>query len=556
MITEDMCEMVNKCTVEWSDNNRNMNQDIRFDNKFINGCSEQEVSPELFVGAFGTYSRHNLQVFSGRFAQFLISHGVKAGENVGIIAYDSVQMAEAFWGIYRIGAVSVVISTLLREEQVYQLLLQTGIRVVLVSGAIWRQLVSNKLSELFTFVVLDEEAEAGALERSTVFWSTEREKPALPLLPCPVTRDAAGMIFFTSGSTGQSKAVICPRKLIANSEKMFNHDVLHLGKDDLVYSTSKMFVMYGMSNTNYGTVTSGARAVMDYRFSTVEVILENIEKYRPTVLFSIPTVYERIMNYCRAHDVRPDLSSLRICVSGGEPLGRSVGERWKNTFGVEILEGIGGTEAGHFYITNRLDDIVYGSVGYPLEGCRVRLANPETESDGSQMGVLEVSSDNVSLGYFRSEVETAMKFRDGWYNTGDVLRVDTKGRYWFLGRSDDLLKISGIWISPFLVEERLKNCTLVDRAFVSYLGKDNEPKKMCCIMVPNEKACQGLGEEEICRRTHNEIRHQLESVKCPRAYVLVPEIPATGNGKTNRKRLWQFINENETIQSRIIYVKK
>ncbi len=514
----------------------------------------QDSTKPVFIGSFGEYTRGDLYKYSKRFAALLEQIGVTVGENVGLMAYDSIEMIEAFWGTFHYGAVSVVLSTLLKDEEIFALLDQTNVKTVAISQSIYQRIQAHPKFAQYQYILLD--AESDFNDASSYCWNSLRKHDCIcPPIP-KLDNEKSAFIFFTSGTTGQSKAVICKRSLIENSEKMFNSAILHLNSNDVIYSTSKMFVMYGMSNTNYGAVTSGAKAVIDNRFSTIETILENIQKYRPTVLYSIPTIYERILNYCANNDVHLDLSSVRLCVSGGEPLGHSIGSRWKKTFGIDILEGIGGTEAGHFYISNRLDDIEYGSVGYPLEHCELSFINEESCDNGDVIGTLVVKSPNVSHGYYGNDAETKRKFFDGKYITGDVFRKDIKGRYWFLGRDDDLLKISGIWISPIQIEDAIKKDARIEGVLVSYIGKANETKRICAVIVPNRKYCDNMTSQEIAQMINENLRQSLEHIKCPKAYIILDTLPTTGNGKINRHSIWKYINENEDIQSKIIWINK
>lgn len=511
----------------------------------------EDSKKSVFIGSFGEYTRGDLYQYSRRFAALLERKRITVGENVCLLAYDSIEMIEAFWGIFHQGAVSVILSTLLKDDQIFTLLAQINVKTVVISQLIYKQIKNHPKAGEYQYIILDVETDSN--DDSVDNWTFIRTQKCLCPPATVLDNEKAAFLFFTSGTTGQSKAVLCKRSLIENSESMYNRAILNLNSSDIIYSTSKMFVMYGMSNTNYGAVTSGATAVVDGRFSTIEMILENIQKYRPTVLYSIPTIYERILNYCTNNCIHPDLSSVRICVSGGEPLGCSIGERWKETFGVDILEGIGGTEAGHFYISNRLDDIEYGSVGYPLKNCELSFINEERCENGDVVGTLVVKSPNISLGYYGNDAETRRKFYDGKYITGDVFRKDARGKYWFLGRDDDLLKISGIWISPVQIEDALKRDPLIEGALVSYIGKVNETKKICAVITPNRKYCENMSSNEIVRMVNDNLRQLLEHIKCPRAYIIQDILPTTGNGKINRHTVWKFINENEEIVSQIIW---
>lgn len=514
----------------------------------------KDSNKPVFIGSFGEYTRGDLYRYSSRFVALLCQMGVVAGQHIGLLAYDSIEMIEAFWGIFHLGAVSVVLSTLLQNEQIFSLLDQTNVRIVVISQPIYQRIQTHPKAGQYQYIVLDARSEFGNVMVES--WTTLRENEYVCPTLIEFNREKPGFIFFTSGTTGQSKAVICKRSLIENSEIMYNHAVLHLNADDIIYSTSKMFVIYGMSNTNFGAVTSGAKAIVDERFSTVETIFENIKKYRPTVIYSIPTIYERILNYCVNNEIYPDFSFVRIFISAGEPLGFSIGNRWKERFGVDILEGIGATEAGYFYITNRLDDIEYGSVGYPLEHCELSFINAESGDNGDVVGTLVVKNPNISLGYYGNEVETQRKFIDGKYITGDIFRRDTRGRYWFLGRDDDLLKISGIWISPIQIEDAMKQDPHIECVSVSYLCKVNETKNICALVVPNRDYCDSMDVQEIAMIINENLKQLLEHIKCPEAYVILDTLPITGNGKINRHSVWKYINENEEVKSQIIWVNK
>ena len=509
----------------------------------------------IYNGEQGAYTRNDLYVYSMRFSNLLREINIKCGDHVAIIGFDSYHYIEAFWGCYNIGAVPVMISTLLQPKQMVDYIIQSEAKTVVVSYKIIDLI--GELGTVHTIIIDDE---LNQHNHNCIYWSDAREQATKNFKLQRLDNQSPGFIFFTSGSTGMPKPVICKRVIIPYTQKQLRQDLFQLRERDIVYCTSKMFVIYGMLSSNYGVIESGASSIIDSAFISTDRVVDNIIKYRPSILVSIPSVYNRLLssNHIKNPSVYNVIKSIRLFVSAGEPLGRDIASAWFNTFGTPILEGLGGTEAGGFYIANKINDVELGSLGYLMEGYNIRFIEPHILSDGSIEGEVEIASENISLGYFNSIIETNRKFHDGWYKTGDILRKDLHGRFWFVCRKDDLMKISGIWMSPFQIEQIIKQIIEVEEVIVSFIGSDSTPKKLCAVVKLKDK--EDVSYEYLYNLAHSiydKVRKMVEHIKCPKIFVFVDDFPHTDSGKIHRKAINAYINNGiDIIRDSIVDLSK
>jgi benzoate-CoA ligase family protein len=338
---------------------------------------------------------------------------------------------------------------------------------------------------------------------------------------------------YSSGSTGRPKgAVHAQRDMVVTSE-LYGVRVLGVTEADISYSAAKLFFAYGLGNSMTFPLWTGGTAVLDDRRPTPETTFENIERFRPTLYYGVPTLYAAQL---AALEAGPrDLSSLRACVSAGEALPADMFRRWKEKTGTVILDGIGSTEALHIFIGNRLDDYRPGTSGKPVPGYEARILD-ETRKPVArdESGALWLKAESAAKYYWNKPEKSAETMVDGWLNTGDTYRQDADGYYIYEGRSDDMLKVGGIWCSPVEIENCLIGHPAVLEAAVVGHADEAELIKPKAIVVLKQA---GGGDAALTEALMALCKKTLAPYKYPRWVEYVPELPKTATGKIQRFKL-------------------
>ena len=346
-------------------------------------------------------------------------------------------------------------------------------------------------------------------------------------------RDDIAIWLFTSGSTGHPKGAVHLHHDLPFNTECYAKRVLGVAEDDLTVSVPKLFFGYATgTNLLFPFAVGGATALFQER-STPEKLFEVIERYRPTILTSVPTMINGMLNLEGAG--RRDLSSLRFCLSAGEALPVELYERWMRTFGVEILDGIGSAEMFHIYITNRLGDVKPGSLGRIVEGYEAIIVDAEgREAPTGEMGTLRVKGDSAALCYWQAHEKSKETFAGDWCTTGDQFHVDGEGYYWYHGRTDDMLKVSGVYVAPVEIEAcLLQHGAVVECAVVGHDAGDGlvKPKAFVVLRAGHE------ANDELAERLKEFVKTRLALYKYPRWIEFAPSLPKNDRGKIDRKQL-------------------
>ena len=423
-------------------------------------------------------------------ARGLRDRGVRPDERVALVLRDSPRFIAAFLGAAKIGAIPVPLSTLARPDDLDFMLRDCGA----------------------TLTITD--ADAGLFAG----------RPD-PVAAAPTREDDMCFWQYSSGTTGAPKAVVhLHRRALFPAEGHGRH-VARIGPDDRVYSTAKLFFSYGLNNSMVIPLAAGATVVLDPERFNAQRAWRLIAAERPTVLYSVPTAYATLLAAAEAGEPA-DTASLRACISAGEALPAPLAERWHRRFGLAILDGIGSTEIGYIAISNTADDVTPGSSGRLIPGYEARVV----AADGADAaeGTLWVRGGSTAARYHDRPDATAAAFREGWVVTGDRYRVEN-GRYYHLGRDDDMLRVGAQWVSPLEVESVLLShpsvaeCAVVGRA-------DGDGLLNVCAYVVLRDATPPSELEELCAE-------RLARHKRPRWILPVAELPKTATGKIQRFRL-------------------
>ena len=443
--------------------------------------------------------------------------GVRREDRILIVAFDSPGWVAAFLGAIRLGAVPVPVNPLLQRSEDYDHYIEDSLaRVVVVDGA-----TEEKLK-----AAVDRASEPPHLIRAGQI-AVEKEVD-----PAPTRRDDMAFWLYSSGSTGKPKAVVHLQHDIPYTCVTYGEQVLGIRETDTTFSTTGLFHAYGFGNNLTLPYWVGASTVLHAGRHTPATVLDTIEKRRPTLFFSAPTLYNAILNFEGSRG--RDLSSIRHCVAAAEALPAEVWRRWKDAFGLTILDGVGSTEMLHIYCSNRIDDVRPGSSGKPVPGYELKIlddgGDPVPVGDA---GDLYVRGDSALALYWAQHEKSKRSILGDWFFTGDRYRMDADGYYWYEGRSDDMIKVQGLWASPIEIESALLEHAAVAESAV--VGVEVEGfMKIKAFVITKDGAGGG---DALAIELQEHCKTRLQRYQYPHMIEFVTELPKTVTGKIQRYKL-------------------
>jgi benzoate-CoA ligase family protein len=472
-----------------------------------------------------------------RFAAALLSSGVRPEERLLLCMGDTPELLIAFLAGMRIGAVPVPVSTMLTPKDIAVLARDSRARVLVISAEFAGLAPAvGGLTGLADVVVLADRAQplpevAGPRVRewSTFLAETTAADQERAVIPFPTIADSPAFWLYTSGTTGTPKGAMHRHGSLRDTAETYAADVLAIGPDDVTFSVAKFFFAYGLGNTLTFPFSVGASTVLDRRRPSPAGTSEVLRDHRPTLFFGGPTYYAAVL----AADLPPDtFAGVRACVSAGEAFPAALYDRFTETFGVEMLDGIGSTEMLHIFISNRPGRARPGSTGEVVRGYEAKIVDDDGRPvpDGTP-GHLYVRGSSAATGYWcRTEV-TRRVFQGSWVRTGDTYLRDAEGYYRSLGRTDDIIKAGGIWVSPTEVEERLRQHPDVAQVVVVSLpDADDLDKPVACVVLSPGSGTRPADLVAFCR-------DGLAAFKRPRYVLVFDALPQTATGKLQRFRI-------------------
>ena len=461
--------------------------------------------------------------------------GIQPADRVFLLLLDSPAFVSAFWGATKIGAVPIPANTLLGAEELEFMWKDSRARCLVVDASLLERVrpilacqpTDRSDGPVTTYVaggtgsaegVLNFEQELARQPRQAETARTHRDDPAFWL--------------YTSGSTGRPKAAIHLHRDCVYCYELYAKRVLKISSSDRTFSTSKLFFAYGLGNALYFPFGAGASTVLLAEKPTPERVFEILTRHRPTIFFAVPSVYAALVDSAEVPEGAFD--SVRCAVSAGEALPAPIWERCRARFGLSILDGIGSTEMLHMFISNRLDDMVPGSSGTPVPGYQAKIVDElGRETAPGQIGELMVRGESAAAGYWERPELTAATFQGEWTATGDKYYRDARGYYWYSGRSDDMMKVSGMWVSPLEVESAMLAHPAVAECAVVGVADSSGLVKPKAFFVAKTGAPPGELEAEL----EDFLRMRLPHYKLPKWLVRVNSLPRTATGKVQRFKL-------------------
>lgn len=469
----------------------------------------------------GTYTYAEVDRLASRFAHLLREAQVSPEQRVIIALPDGPAFVGALFGILKIGAVVVMVNPQLPPEQIAYFYDYTRATAALVAGPSAAAFVAaasgaRSLKSVLRVDAPDVTLRLEALSGSIETFPTHRDDPAIWL--------------FSGGTTGQPKAVVQTHRSYANTTECYAKHTVGYRADDITVSVPKLFFGYAMGANLFFPFSVGARAILFEEPSTPEALFARIAKHRPTVLINVPTMVNRMVSHPDAST--QDLSSLRFATSAGEALPVELYHRWKETFGVELLDGLGTAEMWHIFLTNRIGAVKPGTLGQVVAGFEVKAADDSgTEVPAGDVGLLWVRGNSQGLGYWQLQEKTRRTFRGEWVVCGDLVSRDADGYFTHHGRADEMLKVSGKWLSPQEVEScLLQHPAVREAAVVGITGDGGLVKPHAYVVTLDRRA-------DLAEELKAFVRERLEPFKAPREISFVDALPRTHLGKVDRGRL-------------------
>jgi benzoate-CoA ligase family protein len=473
----------------------------------------------------GVTSYAELTAMTDRVGNVLLGLGVRQGDRVLIALSDGVEFVATWFGAQKIGAITAEVYTYLQPKDYRYYASYTAPAIVVADGVTIEKLRAAGLRRLLVVGVPAAELQPGEHHFETLVAAAPDELDA-----ARISCDDVAIWKFTTGSTGVPKACVLAARSPLMSFQGYARGVLGIRPDDVILPVPKLFFGYARDLTVLFPFGVGAAGIVFPERTTADRIFELIAQHRPTILVNVPTMMSTMVAHPKAAE--QDLSSVRICTSAGEALPEELRHRWVDTFGVEVVDGIGSSEAYHIYLSNRPGHVRPGSVGQVVPGYGARVVGPGgTPLPDGETGLLEITSEAVAMEYWASPEKNAETFPAGHtVRSGDLFTRDGEGYYYYQGRADDLLKIAGVWVAPTEIE----NCLIAhpavrECAVVGYQASG----------LTRLRAFVAATGEVTAIELQGFLRSRLSPHKCPRDVQFVDELPHTASGKLDRRSLQQ-----------------
>ena len=488
---------------------------------------------KVFIEATSTgrsISYKELSIQTNKMVDLLSKLNIRREERVLMLVLDQIEFPIIFWGCIKAGVIPVPINTLLSKDIIKTILDDCRAKTIFVSEEIKDLIldIPNLHSFIDNIFVIGKTNQDKGIKNFTAELDLCVEKEIIE-----VSGDEPAFWLYSSGSTGEPKGVIHVHSSLLETFETYAVKVLKIEEKDVVFSVAKLFFAYGLGNAMTFPMGVGATTALFPLRPTPDSVYEIMNKIKPTILFAVPTIYAAMLaNLRRENNVT--FENLRICVSAGEALPSQIGQDWKRITNVDILDGVGSTEMLHIFLSNKPDDIVYGTSGSAVPGYELRLVNENNEEvDVGEIGELLVKGKSSAIAYWNKLTKSRKTFEGEWTRTGDKYEKLKDSKFIYSGRTDDMFKVSGIWISPFEVEQALVSHEIVLEAAVVAKQDSEGLDKPCAFVILNENITKN--DKENILKEH--VKNKIGKWKYPRWINFVEELPKTATGKVQRFKL-------------------
>jgi benzoate-CoA ligase family protein len=485
-------------------------------------CGDEQVTYEQLQSRINQFGSANIMI------------GVEPENRILLLTYDTPEFIISFFGAIKIGAVPIPVNSMMQPHDYEYFLNHSRAKVLVVHEDFWKKIKDNRDRFIFLkhTIVISESQESydGTIDFHDFIHNASSE-----LKPARTTSEDPAFWLYSSGSTGNPKGVVHLQRSMESAFNNYAKNILKINENDRTFSASKLFFAYGLGNGLYFPFGAGASTILLKDRPIPEAVFDTIVKQKPTIFFGVPTLYGALINHVEKTGIIPDLSSVRVCVSAGEALPATFIKKWNELFNLDILDGIGSTEALHIFLSNRIGDIKPGSTGKVVPGYGAKIVNEESKQvQVNEIGDLVIKGESISSGYWCNLDENHRKFHGEWIYTGDKYYQDEEGNFWYCGRSDDMLKVGGIWVSPIEIETTLfQHEHILEVAVVGAKNENNLVYPKAFIVLKNgvEPA------EELKKELKLYVKNNLAPYKYPREIEFIDDLPKTATGKVQRFKL-------------------
>ncbi|MSQ70586.1 MAG: benzoate-CoA ligase family protein [Betaproteobacteria bacterium] len=488
-----------------------------------------------YIDDAGQYSYAELAEQVDRCANALVAFGLHMEDRVLLCHLDSIAWPAVFLGAIKAGIVPVAVNTLLTTADYEFMLRDSRAKALVVSEALLSSFspILGNVPALKHVIVSRGNAAARDLAVGHSLLSDLMAKASPHFETASTTADDMCFWLYSSGSTGTPKGTVHLHSHLIQTAELYARPVLGIGEDDRVFSAAKLFFAYGLGNALTFPLAVGATTVLMAERPTPEAVFKRLLETRPTVFYGVPTLYAAML----ASPAMPEKAAvaLRICASAGEALPADIGKRFSAHFGVEILDGIGSTEMLHIFLSNRPGEVRYGTTGKPVPGYEVRLVDEQDAPvKAGEIGELQINGPTSAAFYWNNRARSRDTFIGAWTRSGDKYTMDADGYYTYAGRTDDMLKVGGIYVSPFEVEGALMtHPAVLEAAVVGMADQDGLIKPKAWVVL---KAGQSAG-QALAQTLQQHVKEKLAPYKYPRWIEFIAELPKTATGKIQRFKL-------------------